>query len=188
LAICIGLSFILTPWWVYPIFGVAFGLLAAMYVLTWRAKGAMFKRYAGQPGSAELALNLLPKAWVKSPVIAIDRYQNTVHRAVGPAGIVLIGEGQPGRAREMLAVETKRHEAIKYSVPVTAIMMGDASNQVPLPKMDKHIKKLPKVIKGSQITEITARLKALDASRPLTPLPKGPMPTMKGVRSAMRGR
>ena len=176
-----------TPWWMYVIFGVLFGLVGAMFILNWRARGAMFKRYEGQPGSAEVALNLLPKGWVKNPAIAVDRYQNIVHRVVGPAGIVLIGEGQPGRVREMLATEAKRHEAIKYNVAVTTVVMGDADNQVPLNKLDKYIKKLPKTIKGSQISEVMARLKALDGSRPRLPIPKGPM-NMKGARSALRGR
>ena len=35
------------------IFGVLFGVLAAMAVLTWRAKNATYKRYEGQKGSAE---------------------------------------------------------------------------------------------------------------------------------------
>jgi F0F1-type ATP synthase assembly protein I len=187
-AIFFVISRFLNPWWMFVIFGVLFGLLAAMYVLSWRAKIAMFKRYAGQPGAGEVGLNLLPKTWVKNPAIAVDRYQNVIHRAIGPAGIVLVGDGQAGRVREMLATEAKRHEAIKYNVPVTTIVMGDAANQVPLNKLDKYIKKLPKTIKPSQVTEITARLKALDGARPRLPIPKGPMPSMKGARSALRGR
>ncbi|MCL2471223.1 MAG: DUF4191 domain-containing protein [Propionibacteriaceae bacterium] len=187
-AVFVVLSLFLSPWWMYPILGVLFGLVAAMYILSWRAKIAMFKRYAGQPGSAEVGLNLLPKTWIKNPAIAVDRYQNVIHRVVGPAGIVLIGEGQAGKVREMLATEAKRHEAIKYNVAVTSILMGDAANQVPLNRLDKHIKKLPKTIKGSQVAEIMARLKALDGSRPRMPIPKGPMPSMKGARSALRGR
>jgi len=187
LAIFILVSLFMSPWWTYPIFGVLFGLMGAMLVLNWRAKGAMFRRYAGQPGCAEVGLNLLPKGWIKNPAIAVDRYQNIVHRVVGPAGIVLIGEGQPGRVREMLATETKRHESIKYHVTVTSLVMGDAENQVPLTKLDKYIKKLPKTIKGSQVTEVMARLKALDGARPRMPIPKGPM-SMKGARSALRGR
>ncbi|MDR0849550.1 MAG: DUF4191 domain-containing protein [Propionibacteriaceae bacterium] len=178
----------LTPWWMWTVIGVMFGLLAAMYILSWRAKIAMFIRYKGQPGSAEVGLNLLPKAWVKTPAIAVNRYQDIVHRAVGPAGIVLVGEGAAGRVREMLNTETKRHESIKYAVPVTAIVMGDAPNQVPLNRLDKYIRKLPKVIKGAEVTQIQARLKALDEARPRIPLPKGPLPNMKGARSAMRGR
>jgi len=188
LAVFTVVGVFIKPWYIYLAFGILFGLLAAMYILSWRAKGAMFARYAGQPGAGEVGINLLPKNWVKNPVIAVNRYQDVVHRVVGPAGIVLIGDGQAGRVREMLATETKRHEAIKYNVPVTAIVIGDAANQVALPKLDKYIKKLPKVIKPSQINEITARLKALDGSRPRIPVPKGPMPSMKGARSALRGR
>ncbi|MDR2929951.1 MAG: DUF4191 domain-containing protein [Propionibacteriaceae bacterium] len=180
--------FLVNPWWMWLIFGILFGLLAAMYVMSWRAKGAMFRRYADQPGAAEVGLNLLPKTWVKNPVIAVDRHQNIVHRAVGPGGIVLVGEGQPGRVREMLATEEKRHLSIKYNVPVTLMVVGPADNQVPLNQLDKRIKKLPKVIKASQVTEITSRLKALDGARPRMPIPKGPMPTMRGARSALRGR
>ena len=186
--IFVVLSLFLQPWWMYVIFGVLFGLLAAMYILSWRAKGAMFTRYADQPGRAEVGFNLLPKTWIKNPVIAVDRHQNIVHRVVGPGGIVLIGEGQAGKVREMLATETKRHESIKYAVPVTSILIGDAANQVPLKGLDKYIKRLPKVMKPSQVTEIMARLKALDGSRPRMPIPKGPMPSMKGARSALRGR
>ncbi|MDR2974797.1 MAG: DUF4191 domain-containing protein [Propionibacteriaceae bacterium] len=186
-AVFVVIGLFVSPWWMWLIFGVLFGALAAMYILSWRAKGAMFKRYEGQAGSAEVGLNLLPKSWIKNPAIAVDRHQNIVHRVVGPGGIVLIGEGQPGRVREMLATQEKRHAAIKYNVIVTTLVVGDAANQVPLTKLDKTIKKLPKTIKPSQVTEIVSRLKALDGGRPAMPIPKGPMPTMKGARSALRG-
>jgi len=187
-AVFVVVGLFVKPWWLWLIFGIMFGLLAALYIMSWRAKGAMFKRYAGQPGAGEVGINLLPKVWIKNPVIAVNRYQDVVHRVVGPAGIVLIGDGQAGRVREMLATEVKRHKAIKYDVAVTEIVIGDADNQVPLNKLDKHIKKLPKVIKAPQIREITARLKALDGSKPRMPIPKGPMPNMRGARAALRGR
>ena len=39
------------------------------------------------------------------------------------------------------------------------------------------------------MTDVLARLRALDANRSNIPLPKGPMPTsMKGARQNMRGR
>lgn len=178
----------LKPWWLYLIFGVLFGVLAAMSVLTWRAKSATYKRYEGQKGSAEVAMSMLGKEWVKSPVITANRQLDIVHRVVGPAGIVLIGEGDPGRVRAMLATEAKKHEQVKYGVKVTSIVMGDRDNQVPLDKIADHIKKLPKVIKTAEITDISNRLKALDSMRPKIPLPKGPMPTSKGARAAVRGR
>ena len=39
------------------------------------------------------------------------------------------------------------------------------------------------------MTDVLARLKALDANRSNIPMPKGPVPTrMKGMRGNMRGR
>ena len=40
------------------------GVLAAMFMLVRRAKRATYKRYAGKAGSAEVALQMLPKKWV----------------------------------------------------------------------------------------------------------------------------
>ncbi len=180
---------IVKPWWLYLITGIMLGLLAAMLLLTWRAKGATYKRYAGQAGSAEVALSMLGKEWVKNPVITVTRQMDVVHRVVGPGGIVLVGEGDPGRVRQLLATETKKHEGIRYGVKVTPIVMGERDNQVPLEKLADAIKKLPKVIKASEVTELQSRLRALDAMRPRVPLPKGPMPTStRGSRQAMRGR
>src|SRR5450756_122974 len=167
LALCIVVFLIigifLKPWWLYLIFGVLFGVLAAM--------------------------SILGKEWVKSPVITANRQLDIVHRVVGPGGIVLIGEGDPGRVRAMLATEAKKHEQVKYGVKVTTLVMGDRENQVPLGKLADHIKKLPKIIKTAEITDISNRLRALDSMRPKLPLPKGPMPTSaKGARQAVRGR
>ena len=60
--------------------------------------------------------------------------------------------------------------------------------QVPLAKLADTIKKLPKKLEPSQITDVKARLRALDAVRPKVPMPRGPMPSMKGAKQAMRGR
>ena len=55
--------------------GVMIGILAAMFMLVRRAKAATYKRYAGKTGSAEVALGMLPKKWVSSPVIAANKSQ-----------------------------------------------------------------------------------------------------------------
>ena len=172
--------------------GVGIGVLLPMLVLVRRAKAATYKRYAGQAGSAEVALQMLPKQWVSSPVIAANRSRDAVHRTLGPGGVVLIGEGEPGRVRQLLASEVKKHERVAYGVPVTTVVMGDKPGQVPLSRLADHIKKLPKVLRPNQITDVRQRLRALDAVRPTIPVPKGPMPTsprqVKGARQAMRGR
>jgi hypothetical protein len=135
---------------------------------------------------------MLPKKWVSTPGIAANRSRDVVHRTLGPGGLVLIGEGESGRVRQLLASEVKKHERVAYGITVTTIVMGDKEGQVPLEKLADHIRKLPKALQPYQITDIKQRLRALDALRPPVPIPKGPMPTnprqVKGARQAMRGR
>ncbi|MGO1974927.1 MAG: DUF4191 domain-containing protein [Propionibacteriaceae bacterium] len=172
--------------------GFTTGLLVAMIVLVQRAKKATYKRYAGQAGSAEVALSMLPKKWISKPVITATRQMDAVHRTLGPGGLILIGEGDAGRLRAVLASEVKKHERVAYGLKVVTVQMGDGKNQVPLAKLADHIKKLPKTLENAQITDIKARLRALDAVRPQMPVPKGPVPQgakmPKGARQAMRGR
>src|SRR6478735_3801405 len=85
--------------------GIMVGLLLTMLMLVRRTKAATYKRYAGQAGSAEVALQMLPKQWVSAPVIAANRNRDVVHRTLGPGGLVLIGEGEQGRVRQLLASE-----------------------------------------------------------------------------------
>ena len=189
-AVAIGLLTDQLLSWVFVGLGVA--ILLPMIVLVRRAKAATYKRYAGQAGSAEVALSMLPKKWISSPVITANRSQDVVHRTLGPGGLVLIGEGEPGRVKALLAGEVKKHERVAYGVPVTTIVMGSKPGQVPLDQLADHIRKLPKTLQPNQVTDIKQRLRALDAVRPTIPAPKGPMPTnprqVKGARQAMRGR
>ena len=168
------------------------GLLLAMIMLVQRTKKATFRRYAGQAGSAQVALQMLPKQWVSTPGIAATRQRDAIHRTVGPGGLVLIGEGEPGRVRQLLAGEVKKHERVAYGVKVTTIVMGGQEGQVPMAKLADHIKKLPKTLQPHQVTDVRQRLRALDAVRPPVPIPRGPMPTnprqIKGARQATRGR
>lgn len=173
----------------WSILGIAGGLTASLWVMLDRAKKATFVRYAGQPGSAEVALSMLDKKkWFYTPVITATRQLDVVHRAVGPGGIILIGEGAPSRVKALLASEAKKHEQVAYGVAVTSILMGDGEGQVPLTKLTKHLQKLPKKLEPSQVTDVKARLRALDAARPKVPIPRGPLPSMKGANRAMRGR
>lgn len=171
------------------VMGLMIGLPLAMIMLVNRTKKATYTRYAGQAGSAEVALSMLGKKWVTQSAITANKHYDAVHRAVGPAGIVLVGEGEAGRVRQLLAAESRKHQKVAYGVEVTQVVMGDKQGQVPLKNLSDHIKKLPKRLESHQVTEVASRLKALDAVRPRMPIPKGPVPTStKGMRQGMRGR
>lgn len=170
-------------------FGVSIGLILAMFLLVQRVKRATFLRYENELGSGQVALGMLDKKWVSQPAIAATKHKDVVHRAIGPGGIVLVGEGDPGRVRQLLNSEQRKHEKFTNNVLVTTYQIGDKDGQVPLNKLTDRIKKLPKSLQPHEITEAKSRMRAIDAVRPAAPMPKGPMPTsMKGARKGMRGR
>lgn len=180
---------LLNAFWSALAAGVMVGLAITAWILLRRSKVATYKRYAGQKGSAEIGLGMLDKKkWSYTPGLTANKQLDMVHRALGPGGIVLVGEGEPGRLKPLLASEIKRHEQVAYGVKVSSVIMGDKEGQVPLPQLSKHIGKLPKVLEPHQITEVKQRLRALDNMRPRAPIPRGPMPNARGAHRAMRGR
>jgi TM2 domain-containing membrane protein YozV len=176
--------------WIIAVIGaVLFGSLAAMIIFGRRAQRAAYNQMEGQPGAAAAALRMLRRGWKTDPVIAFNKQQDTVHRVVGPPGIVLIGEGNPNRVRQLMTSERRKHERVVADVPIHEVMCGSGEGQVPLPKLVRHVQKLGRAVKPAQMTDVLNRLKALDARRSNIPLPKGPMPTsMKGMRQNMKGR
>ncbi|MGZ4465786.1 MAG: DUF4191 domain-containing protein [Nocardioides sp.] len=168
---------------------ILFGSLAALIVFGRRAQRAAYGQMEGQPGAAAAALRMLRRGWKTDPAVAFTKQQDVVHRVVGPPGIVLIGEGNAHRVRQLLTSERRKHERVAADTPIHEIVCGNEPGQVPLPKLARHVQKLGRSVKPAEMTDILNRLKALDANRPPIPMPKGPVPTsMKGQRQNMRGR
>lgn len=164
-------------------------VLAGLVVFSRRAQKAVYGQMEGQTGAAAGALGLLKRGWHVDNAVAFTKQQDVVHRVVGPPGIVLVGEGNSGRLRSLLASERRRHERVAVDTPVHEIVVGSGEGQVPLAKLARHVQKMKRQVRPAEITDILARLKAIDASRPVVPMPKGPLPTsMKGLRGQMRGR
>jgi hypothetical protein len=169
--------------------GVLFGLLGMMIIFSRRAQRSAYNRLEGQVGAGARALTMLKRGWKTDEVIAFNKQQDLVHRVVGPPGIVLVGEGNANRLRQLMQSERRRHERVAADTPIHEIVVGDGEGQVPLSKLVRHVQKLGRQVKPAEMTDVLARLRALDASRPKVPMPKGPVPTnMKGMRSQMRGR
>ncbi|MFT8396536.1 DUF4191 domain-containing protein [Propionibacterium sp.] len=185
--VVIGLVFGSLVVWI--LLGVVGGFTLALWVLQREAKKASFSRVKGQPGSAELALRMLDKKkWHYTSAVAVDRQQNCVHRAIGPGGLILIGDGKT--AQNLLRNEARRHQQVLYGVDVQTVMVGKGEGKVPVEDLTAHLKKLPKTLNSEQIEEIEYRLKALDKLHSRVPIPKGPMPTgghQRVSRRAMRG-
>ncbi|MDX6358987.1 MAG: hypothetical protein QOH37_2041 [Nocardioidaceae bacterium] len=166
-----------------------FGVLAALIIFSRRAQKAAYAQMEGQVGAAAGALQLLKRGWRLDTAIAFNKQQDVVHRVIGPPGVVLVGEGNAGRVKGLLTSERRRHERVISEVPVHEVICGNGEGQVPLPKIARYIQKMKRQVKPAEITDVLARLKAIDASRPVVPMPKGPVPTsMKGMRGNFRGR
>lgn len=189
-----GLLLLVPPawWWLDALTAVLFGLLAALIVFGRRAQRAAYAQIEGQPGAAAAALGTLRRGWKTDPAIAFNRNQDVVHRVVGPPGIVLVGEGNPNRLRPLLTNERRKHERVASETPIHEVLCGDPARHqgaVPVSKLNRHVTKLGRHLKPAQMTDVLARLKALDANRSSVPVPKGPLPTsMKGSRQNLRGR
>lgn len=167
----------------------AFGGTAAVVLFSRRAQKAAFSQMEGRPGAAIHALSVLRRGWRTDQMVAVTKNSDLVHRVVGPPGIILIGEGNVNRLRPLMTNERRKHERVASEVPVHELVVGNDDGQVPLPRLSKTVMKLPKAIKPAQMTDVLARLKAIDAARPTIPMPKGPVPTsMKGLRGNLRGR
>ncbi|PUA79198.1 DUF4191 domain-containing protein [Nocardioides currus] len=168
---------------------ILFGALAAIIIFGRRAQAAAFSQMDGKPGAAASALQMLRRGWKTDPVVGFTKQQDIVHRVVGPPGIVLVGEGNHNRLKGLLATERRKHERVLPETPIHEVICGNGEGEVPLAKLVRHVTKLGRSVKPAEITDVLARLKAIDAQRGTIPMPKGPMPTsMKGMRGQQRGR
>jgi hypothetical protein len=170
--------------------GVLFGSLAALILFGRRAQKSAYAQMEGQRGAAGAALRMLRRGWrVYEEPVAITKQMDVVYRVVGPPGIVLVGEGNQNRLRQLMANERRRHERVAAETPIHEVVCGNGEGEVPLQKLVRYVQKLGRDVKPAEMTDVLNRLKALDANRSPIPMPKGPVPTsMKGLRGNMRGR
>jgi hypothetical protein len=161
------------------IIGIPFALMAAMVVFGRRAQRAAYASIEGQKGAAAAILDQLKRGWRVTPGIAATRQQDVLHRAVGRAGIVLVGEGTTSRLAPLFAAERKKAGRVAPDVPVHEFEVGPEEGQLSLRQFQKALGKLPATIGTDRVDEVEKRLSALgNVAGPQ--LPKGPLP--RGAR------
>lgn len=164
-------------------------ILIGLLVLSRRAQKSLYAQAEGQPGAAAQVLGQLRGDWYKSEGVAGNASFDLVHRLVGRPGIVLVGEGNPGRVKQLIAQEKKRTAKLAGDAPIYDVIVGREEGQVALGKLNAHLMKLPRNLSKEQVGALDRRLAALQASR--VPLPQGPMPggaKMRNVQRAARRR
>lgn len=161
-------------WIVTVLLGVMLGVLAAMYTLNWRAEKVAFGQLEGRPGAAGAVLtSSLRGQWQTSdtPVAFNAKTQDTVFRAIGKPGIVLVSEGGAGGAKRLVADEKRRVQRMVPGVPIHHLHVGNGEGETPLLKLRGAMRKLPKHLSKPEILAVANRLRAMPGS-PL-PIPKG---------------
>ncbi|MBM9505400.1 DUF4191 domain-containing protein [Actinacidiphila acididurans] len=162
------------------ILGILLAALAMAVVFGRRAERAAFGQLEGKPGAAAAVLQNVGRGWTVTPAVAMNKSQDVVHRAVGKAGVVLIGEGNPNRVKGLLAAEKRKVARVVFDVPVHDYIVGDGEGELSLKKVRSTLLRLPRTLSGPKTTEVNDRLKALGDLMSNMPIPKGPMP--RGMR------
>jgi hypothetical protein len=167
--------------------GLPVGLLAATYWFSRRAMSAAYSSIEGQPGAAAAVVqSIRGNKWPMTPAVAINKNQDMISRVVGRPGVILISEGPASRVGSLLANERKKTARWVPDIPIYEIQVGVEADQVSLQKLQKTLTKLPRNLRGGEVTEVRRRLDALGNAANALPIPKGPMPT--SARSVRRPR
>jgi hypothetical protein len=107
-----------------------------------------------------------------------------VHVVVGRPGVILLGEGQSQRVRNLIGQEKRRLSKVIGSAPIYDYLIGSNEGELPIRKLRVTLLKLPRNLTGKDVNALDKRLGALMA-RPQ--MPKGAIPkNMRPSKGAFR--
>ena len=158
-----------------------------MVLLAYLIRPAMYRQLDGRVGSVYAVISQIRRGWiVEEEPVAANKSQDVVWRIVGRPGIVLISEGPSSRVHHLLVAEKRRIARSISNVPIIFIEVGRDEGQVPLPKLNRKINSLKKVLTKQEVPAVGNRLTAI-GNRGI-PIPKGVDPNnMRANRKALRG-
>lgn len=153
-------------------------LIAATIWFSRRAMKAAYRQIEGKPGAAAAVIESWRGGnWLVTPGVAVNKSQDVISRVVGKPGVILVSEGPSNRVVPLLVTERKKTARWLPDVPIYEIQVGTDDGQVSLAKLQKAFNKLPRNLRGGEITEMRRRLDALGNATNSMPVPKGPVPT-----------
>ncbi len=164
---------------VFIIMGALFGIIAAMFVMGRKAERAAYNRIAGQMGAVGAVLGNIRKGWrsAEMPVAVNPRSQDAVYRAIGPAGVVLVGEGSRTRVKVLLEDERRKVNRVAPGAPVSFLYVTNDSEATALADLSKTLYKMKKSLNRAEIGVVAKRLESLGLN---IPIPKGIDPSKMG--------
>jgi hypothetical protein len=160
--------------WLWIVTGTLSAILTFMIVMSRRAERNAYIQIEGQAGAVGAVLDSqIRRSWRTSPMpIAVNaKSREAVYRMIGPAGVVLIGEGSSVRVQQMLEDEARRISRTAPGVTVHKIKVS-VEDGIRLYALLKTVYKLKKTLTRSEVTAVSNRLDALASSSAL-PIPKG---------------
>lgn len=195
------LSTVFGWWWVNLIVGILLGIAVAVWVFTRRLQAGVYEQIEGEAGAAAWTLSNLRDGvgmkWIVEPGIAQNTNLDAVHRVVGTPGIVLVGEGDSKRVKQMIARERKKIARIAGNAPIYDVVVGDGEGEVPVRKLQNHLMRLPRNVKKNEVDALNSRIDSISRLQsPMANMPKGPLQKggqMAGMnrrarRAAQRGK
>lgn len=184
-----GIGIALGLGWLWLPVGLMLALLAMMIVVSLRGEKAKVREAEQQPGGAASLVEQMRGDWRVTPAVSATTDMDMVHLIVGRPGVILLGEGNPQRVRNLIAQEKRRLAKVIGNADMRDFIVGTGEGEVPMAKLRVTLMKLPRTTTGKDVNALDKRLKALTA-RPQ--LPKGAIPKnmrpSKGVFRATRGR
>jgi hypothetical protein len=171
---------------IWAVLGIVTGYLSALLTLTRRANTAIFTKYANEPGRISLTVGTLTRRVYKGtnqPVAVNARTKDLVFRIVGPAGVVLLGEGAKNSTQQLLEDERRKVQRVASGVTVHTFFSSEDGQGVPLAILHKKVSKLKRTLTKNEIRAVQNRLAAMDARGGL-PIPKGVDPNK--IRASKR--
>lgn len=158
---------------IFAVLGLMFGLLGAMFVMGRRAERVAYSNISGQLGAVGAVLGAaLKRGWrsAEMPVAVNPRSQDAIYRAIGPGGVVLIAEGNRGRAKILLEDERRKVNRIAPGAPVDFVYVTNDEDATKLADLAKTLYKKKKVMSRAEISAVAKRLESLGMN---IPIPKG---------------
>ena len=130
-------------------------------------------------GAVGAVLGNIRKGWrsAEMPVAVNPRSQDAVYRAIGPAGVVLIGEGSRSRVKVLLEDERRKVNRVAPGAPVNFIYVTNDPEATNLADLTRELYKMKKSLNRAEIGVVAKRLESLGLN---IPIPKGIDPTKLG--------
>ncbi|QRV02846.1 DUF4191 domain-containing protein [Arcanobacterium phocisimile] len=189
IALGVILGMVTGRWILWPILFTLLAITLSLYILVELVKRASYAKINGIPGASAAVLGQIKRGWIipEEPVRFNARTQDMVFRAIGRPGVVLITDGDKGRSAKLANEERQSLRRVIPNVPVHIISVGDGEGQVPLLKLQRAMRKLPKQLTNQEVQAVFQRLDAVKTN-PIG-IPKGVDPyKARPDRRGMRGR